>query len=228
MITRRLVNFELLQCLHLVGLSILIIQTIEPAVSQSVGYHPNFNLGFNPYLSETFGYGLGLPFGAYGMSYTSYPWLSIHGFSHGGSLVSKLHAKQIAKKLGSTLYSAPVDSKGSLALKKHPEYSMIPSSFDYGYGKHYGSAQVPNNPYKSAYGDFYVGHSTFPMIHEQSPYDGAEYHIMTKPYKYIKPILKAGALIGTAALINKKFLSLPEQLDPAGMIMGAKQILNKN
>lgn len=154
------------------------------------------------------------------MSYMMSPWSSMYGVGQTGSLISKLHAKQIAKKLGSSLYTPHGDLKDKFALKKYPDSSIIPNSFEYGYGKHYGAAQVPNNPYKSAYGDYYQTGSKYSMSADLSQMDSLEYPVVSsKSYKLIKPLIKVGALIGTAALLNKKFMTVPGQLDPAGMIL---------
>lgn len=218
-------------------IALAIILSLPPSrLAQSIGYHPNLNLGFNPYLSQTFGYGLGLPYGAYGLSPLKSPWHL--GFASGfdGGLISKLHAKTIVKKLSPSFIgpSYGIDLKEKLAHKKHSELSMVPNTFDYGYGKHYGSAQLPNNPYKSTYGDFYATNSMgYPHspVHQEysmsSHYDTFD-HPKMKHYRVIKPMLKVGAILTTAALLNKKLLSIPDNLDPSGMIMNVKDVLSKH
>lgn len=146
--------------------------------AQSIGYQPNSNLGFNPYLSPVFGYGLGIPYGAYNYSPIKNPWFSqsmlgsttfnnqhnYHGIpsigidEHGKpSFAGKLHAKSILKKFGQytpfPYYYGSIKNKYNL-MKQQQNY-LTPYGLDYGYGKHYGAAMIPNHPYKSTYGEYY-------------------------------------------------------------------------
>lgn len=223
--------------------------------AQSIGFHPQFNFGFNPYTSPVFGYGLGLPFGAYNMSPAKNPLLTMNYNSPSSLLpyvdaksgfMSKLHAKAFLKKLASTqiLSSGYLGMKDKLNLIKHPEYAFTPYGTGYGYGGHYGAAVVPNNPYKSTYGDYYdspqsslirpttttlIGDKTKPnqipiggrlpessaIVDHNPPVGG----IVMKPHSlYLKPLIKAGALL-TAVLLGKKALESPFRLDPSGMIL---------
>lgn len=222
---------------------------VSPARTQSIGYHPQFNFGFNPYTSPLFGYGLGLPFGSYGQSPTRNPWLmntispAPYADKHG--FISKVHAKAFLKKLASSqaLSSGYYGLKDKLNLMKHPEYAYTPYGAGYGYGKHYGAAVVPNNPYKSTYGDFYetadvsgvskplaaAATSTSSVKHGVLPIGGRlpESSFSSKlpavdvkaQASYLKPLIKVGALITTAALLGKKALENPIRLNPSGMIL---------
>lgn len=195
--------------------------------SQSIGYQPNFNYGFNPFFSPVHGYGLGLPYGAYGYSGAKHPWLAYHslwGSPTMGSLASKIHTKSLMKKLGAHggnyPYSSIFGAKYSGTLGPH--------SYNYGYGSHYGAARVPNNPYKSAYGDYYTSPSTHSTAvvtpdtnsYYDSSYVGSPMEYPMDKHAFIKPLLKAGALITTAALLGKKKLEMvPSRLNPSGMIL---------
>lgn len=218
------------------------------AETQSIGYHHQFNFGFNPYTSPVFGYGLGLPFGTYSMSPTRYPWLlnSIPStpFADKHGFISKIHAKAFLKKLASSqfLSSSYYGLKDKFNLMKHPEFAFTPYGAGYGYGKHYGSAVVPNNPYKSAYADYYDSSNVL----LSRPVKSATLVESAKPNKlpiggrfpessitgnlppanlepsrshYLKPLIKAGAIITTAALLGKKVLEGPTRLSPSGMIL---------
>lgn len=207
------------------------------SLAQSIGYHPNLNLGFNPYLSPVFGYGLGIPFGAYSsISPAKSPFLN----PAAGSLAlnhpftSKLHSKSIFKHIiPISDYSSSLKNKFAL-LKQQAFYPTTPYSLDYGFGKHYGAAIVPNNPYKGTYTDYYsktspaltgdplaVAHSS-PTSQLISSAGSAK----TAAYSFVKPLIKAGALLTTAALLGKKTLELGaynplifRKLNPTGMIL---------
>lgn len=230
--------------------------------AQSIGYQTNYNpFGFNPYTSPLYGYGLGMPYGSYGLNALKNPWLlqmgqmgGLGGFSSTGwpqssSFASKLHAKSILKKLGYDPYNS------------YPSYASYaaassPYSYNYGYGKHYGAAQVPNNPYKSAYGDYYStsaydgltpSSSSFkassvplttttttsqaayydqsPLINTLEPHQHHDGYVMDK-HAIIKPLIKAGAILTTAAILGKKKLELvPPKLNPTGMILNGLEHL---
>lgn len=224
--------------------------------AQSIGYQPNFHpFGFNPYMSPVYGYGLGLgsSYGSsYGLNALKNPWL-LSGSASGSNwypqtpssssnFASKFHAKSILKKLGSTSYD-PYNSY----------------NFNYGYGKHYGAAQLPNNPYKSTYGDYYsssaaaVASGSDPLTStslksssysQTNPYNSAatsydpsyssapldayeqpqhDFSMMNShKHALIKPLLKAGAILTTAAILGKKKYELiPHKLNPTGMILGS-------
>lgn len=217
------------------------------ANAQSIGYHPQFNFGFNPYLSPVFGYGLGLPFGAYSMAPTRYPWLmnsipSAH-YPDKNGFFSQLHTKAFLKKLATSqvLSANYYGLKDKLNLMKHPEFAYTPYGTGYGYGKHYGAAVVPNDPYKSKYGDYYETSATTmskPLVtsltgeqvkYGQIPIGGrppesslgaiAPPPIAKSYTHYLKPLIKVGALLTTAALLGKKALESPIQLNPSGMIL---------
>jgi len=157
-----------------VQILLFIYLQIEQIRSQSIGFHPQFNFGFNPYYSPIFGYGLGLPFGAYNLSPSKNPLLlgSISAttpFSDPNGFMSKAHAKAFLKKLATNqlinLSAYPVLSgsiKDKLNALKHPEFALSPYASGYGYGKHYGASTLPNNPYKSVYKDYYDG----PILNE--------------------------------------------------------------
>jgi hypothetical protein len=218
----------------------LIISSINVGTSaQSIGYHPQFNFGFNPYFSPVFGYGLGIPYGAYNISPTRYPWL-LSGipsvpFADKTGLMSKIHAKAFLTKLATSQVFAPgyYGIKDKLNLMKHPENAYTPYGAGYGYGKHYGAALVPNNPYKSVYSDYYdkgVTSASGPAIvgpakPNSIPIGGkllesSNVAISVKPYThYLKPFMKAGALLTTAAILGKKIFQAPAKLNPAGMII---------
>lgn len=209
------------------------------ASAQSIGYHPQFNFGFNPYFSPVFGYGLGLPFGAYNISPTRYPWLlnsmPAAPLADKTGLMSKIHAKAFLTKLATSQIISPgyYGIKDKLNLMKHPENAYTPFGAGYGYGKHYGAAVVPNNPYKSVYSDYYNdGQASIsrpavasPVKQGQIPIGGklieSPQMVATfKPYShYLKPLVKAGALITTAALLGKKIFEVPTKLNPSGMII---------
>lgn len=202
--------------------STLFLLTRLQSNAQSIGYQPSLNLGFNPYSSNVFGYGLGLPYGAYGMSPMANPFMSsaLLPSHYGGNLVSKLHSKMSFKKLFG-----------------YPMYLGSPYDANYGFGKHYGFAKVLNNPYKSAYGDYYNTdtmnepvasaslnhhlHAPYPVDEPLNFADATKTKLaMAKPY-LVKPLIKAGVLLTTAAILGKKSLMVPQamKLNPAGMII---------
>jgi hypothetical protein len=202
--------------------------------AQSIGYHPQFNFGFNPYSSPVFGYGLGMPFGAYNISPTRYPWLlnsvPTPPFADNTGLISKIHAKAFLTKLATSQILSPgyYGIKDKLNLMKHPENAYTPFGAGYGYGKHYGAALVPNNPYKGTFsGQASIGAPTagIPVKHGSIPIGGklsesSNVVISVKPYShYLKPLMKAGALITTAAILGKKIFEVPTKLNPSGMII---------
>lgn len=209
------------------------------ASAQSIGYHPQFNFGFNPYLSPVFGYGLGLPFGAYNFSPTRYPGLlnpmPSAPYADKTGLISKIHAKAFLAKLATSQVLSPgfYGLKDKLNLMKHPEYAYTPFGAAYGYGKHYGAALVPNIPYKSAHSDYLDnGQASIarpivasPIKPDTIPIGGklpesSNVIVNVKPYHhYLKPLMKAGALITTAALLGKKIFEIPTKLNPSGMII---------
>lgn len=128
--------------------------------TQSIGDHPTLNLGFNPYMSPIYGYGLGLGYGL-----TSLPpsiLLSGRPLANSllktGNIVKKIHEKKLLKQLA---------LPEKLMLLKHPENTFTPYGMAYGFGNHYGSATVPNNPYKSTYSDYYSGSQ--PLIESNQP-----------------------------------------------------------
>lgn len=203
--------------------------------AQSIGYHPNLFLGFNPYLSPVFGYGLGLPNGAYGYNGLRLPLMTGSTYNSPKGLLSKMHAKTFMKKFATypTALSPYYGSlKNKLQLMKHPEYMFTPYAADYGFGKHFGSAMVPNNPYKSAYADYYNNDysdgSKLKVPNQSSSYQDtgllaqpsmAEIHKAS----LIKPLIKIGALLTTAAILGKKTLESPAiRLNPAGMILNGR------
>lgn len=148
----------------------MIVVMIDFSTAQSIGYHPNLNMGFNPYLSSVYGYGLGLPYGAYGMS-SLRPWLpspitGLSSYGFGSSLLGKAHANSFLTKFVATPY----------------QYYK-PESY------------VDNNVSVGA----------------------------AKTYKIIKPLIKAGALLTTAAILGMKTLEAPIKLNPSGMIMSGRQ-----
>lgn len=214
---------------------------IKPSFAQSIGFHPQLNLGFNPYLSPIYGYGLGVPFGAYNFSPSRYPWLlssiSNGPYTDGSGFMGKIHAKAFLKKLAVGQYSVYHHQgtlKDKLNLMKHPEYAFTPYGQGYGYGKHYGAAVGPNNPYKSVYADYYdttTDHGHRPDVKpandlvtlatSHSPIaSGAPVY---KPYIHIKPLIKLGTLLTTAALLGKKTFEGPMRLNPSGMILSGTQ-----
>lgn len=201
-------------------------------MAQSIGYQTNFNpFGFNPYMSPVYGYGLGMPYGSYGLNALKNPWLlqmASSPFSSGTSFGGKFHAKSILKKLGYEPYGS-----------SYPYYSS-PYSYNYGYGKHYGAGQVANNPYKSAYGDYYsTSGSTANDLSSyktsaistagSSPYYDPnpltmepQHEFLLDKHAIIKPLIKAGAILTTAAILGKKKLDLvPPRLNPSGMILNS-------
>lgn len=213
------------------------IDYLTPVLTQSVGYHPNLNMGFNPYVSPVYGYGLGLPFGSYGYSIVRNPKLAIaamgtHQFNP-NTWLGKLHANTFLKKSHPfSLYPYYGSLKNKLTLLKHPEYSFTPYGLDYGYGKHYGSAMLPNNPYISPYQDFYHGESTMTkpslgnppkqQFYEPDNYAQPSEQIAGTPLvklnSIIKPLVKTGVILTTAAILGKKAFESPLRLNPAGMI----------
>ena len=245
---------DLHKCVRKIFLVIVICPSIYHADvsktttnAQSIGYHPQFNYGFNPYLSPVFGYGLGLPFGAYSMAPTRYPWLmnSIIStpYSDKNGFLSQLHTKAFLKKLATSqvLSANYYGLKDKLNLIKNPNYAYTPYGSGYGYGKHYGAAVVTNDPYKGKYGDYFESQAATmsrPLVtsttgeqvkYGQIPIGGrpAESTLGTiapipsvKSYShYLKPLIKVGALLTTAALLGKKALESPIRLNPSGMIL---------
>lgn len=213
------------------------LSLFELTSAQSIGYHPNLFLGFNPYLSPVFGYGLGIPNGAYGYSSIRLPSLLDPTKPSPNGLLGKIHAKTFLKKLAtypSALSPYYGSLKNKLQLMKHPEYLYTPYGLDYGYGKHYGSALVPNNPYKSPYSEYYnnspsgvretkfaakLPHQDTSLIEQGSEIAPEVY----KAYSFVKPMVKIGALLTTAAILGKKSLEYPAiRLNPAGMILNGR------
>ena len=134
-----------------------------------------------------------------------------------------MHAKSLLKKITSSqLNPHGTTFNNKLTLLKHPEYSLTPYGLDYGHGKHYGSAMVPNNPYKSAYGDYYTNQPIASNSHGLTPHNNlvdATGGDVVKPLGIMKPLIKAGALLTAAALLGKKTISSPIKLNPSGMII---------
>lgn len=218
-------------------------------LAQSIGYYPSLNLGFNPYLSPVFGYGLGLPYGAQGIGPTKDPVMAssligpqTYKISHPSDILGKIHAKIALKKLPFgpySLYMQPGYLKSRLGSLKYP-YAPLGLG-NYGYGKHYGSAMIPNNPYKSVYGEFYASESSpllapapaipSTIIHNHNQASSSSQHgtqilptyqpvpVVKPTHNFMKPLIKTGALLTTAALLGKKLLETPFKLDPAGMIL---------
>lgn len=208
--------------------------------SQSVGYHPNTNIGFNPYNSAVYGYGLGVPYGAYeGISPLRGPWHMGLGTELKTPLAGKLHAKAIMKHMPNMYLGPAANLKNKFAVLKNPQFAYNPYAVDYGYGKHYGAAAVPNNPYKSTFADYYTtgtgdnhgdhlvsaGSSESVAIDNNiAPvYDQdalALQHHMKMRHKF-KSLLKVGAVLTTAALLGKAKGELmpPMHLNPSGMIL---------
>lgn len=227
--------------------------------AQSIGYHPQFNIGFNPYHSTIFGYGLGLPFGANNLSPSKNPLLlgsitaSAPPFADKHGFISKAHAKAFLSKLATeqmiNLSGYPIGTGGfkdKLNVLKHPELALTPYGIGYGYGKHYGSAVIPNNPYKSVYADYYDGlpgsapakptnsikkdHllNSDPLVSSGSVITDT---IAVPRYKtfgrYIKPIIKTGAFLTSLLLLGKKIIDTPIRLNPNGMILHDIQPYNR-
>lgn len=212
---------------------------IKTVIAQSIGYHHNMNLGFNPYLSPVFGYGLGLPYGSYTHGPMKNPMLatSILGatLAHGQEFMKNFNSKTILKKFSPSishkLHKGSIMNK--IALMKNPEYMFTPYGVNYGFGKHYGAAMVPNNPYKSAYGDnFYdmqpaassdikVGAHDTDVVHPVDP--GLDLKIW-KIKSIVKPLLKAGAFLAAASLLKKNNMDIPAKLNPSGMILSGEQL----
>lgn len=233
---KRRQKLKLLVPLFLV-ISTIPISPFELTSAQSIGYHPNLFLGFNPYSSPVFGYGLGIPNGAYGYSSIRLPSLIDPTNPSPNGLLGKIHAKTFLKKLAtypSALSPYYGSLKNKLQLIKHPEYLYTPYGLDYGYGKHYGSALIPNNPYKSPYNDYYnnspnnVGETKIPAklphqdtnLMEQASEIAPEVY---KAYSFVKPMVKIGALLTTAAILGKRSLEYPAiRLNPAGMILNGR------
>lgn len=222
--------------LVIIAWSIQIFAT-KNVIAQSIGYHHNMNLGFNPYLSPVFGYGLGLPYGSYSHGPMKNPMLatSILGstLAHGQEFMTNLYSKSILKKISpgisSKLHKGSIMNK--IALMKNPEYLFTPYGANYGFGKHYGAAMVPNNPYKSAYGDnFYdmqpaastnskISPHTTDVVHPVDP--GLDMKIW-KIKSIVKPLLKAGAFFAAASLLKKNNMDIPSKLNPSGMILSGE------
>lgn len=232
---------EVVRVLSFIVVTLFANQIATPMKAQSIGYHPNLFLGFNPYLSPVFGYGLGLPYGAYSPNSLKQPLISdsVLGSSYGSGIhnwISKIHAKTLLKKYA--LHQPYQGSfKNKITLSKHPEYAFTPYGADYGLGKHYGSAVIPNNPYKSAYGDYYNDPAVSKLQASKhgsldSPYQhsnelaqaSTSYGEYVKPNSLIKPLIKVGALITTAALLGKKTLDPAIKLNPAGMIINGRGV----
>lgn len=234
-----------------------IVTLVKFSAAQSIGYHPQFNFGFNPYFSPIFGYGLGLPFGAYNLSPAKNPLLlgsiaATAPLSDKYGFMGKLHAKAFLKKLATNqlinLSSYPIGGgslKDQLNILKHPEFAVSPYGTGYGYGKHYGAAVLPNNPYKSVYVDYYdskasneiaTEHKLVPpsksdniLDHHSQPTIGpSELSSFTLPHhksynQYLKPIIKTGAFLTSLALLGKKIFETPIRLNPSGMILHDEQ-----
>lgn len=240
-------------CRHIVSETIILVMFysslhyLQTPMAQSIGYQPQFNLGFNPYTSPIFGYGLGLPYGAYNTSPTRFSWLTyntpIAPYTDKHGFISKIHARAFLKKLASSqvLSSRYYGLKDRFHLLMNPQYAFTPYGAGYGYGKHYGSAVIPNNPYKSTYGDYYdnsdlsiskqgeLAAAAGSLKHKQLPIGGrlpeGSIELNTPTLntghhkEYLKPIIKTGALLTTAALLGKKILESPLRLNPSGMIL---------
>lgn len=224
--------------LLLITWSIQII-TIKIVIAQSIGYHHNMNLGFNPYLSPVFGYGLGLPYGSFTHGPMKNPMLatSILGstLAQGQEIMKNLHPKSILKKVSPTisqkLHKGTILNK--IALMKNPEYLFTPYGVNYGFGKHYGAAMVPNNPYKSAYGDnFYDMQPAASTNIQKEPHETNALHPVDpaldlkiwKLKSIIKPLIKAGAFIAAASLLKKNNMDIPAKLNPSGMILSGENL----
>lgn len=220
------------------------IIAIKTVIAQSIGYHHNMNLGFNPYMSPVFGYGLGLPYGSYTHGPMKNPMLATSilaaTMAHGQDFLSNLNTKSVLKKISPSNISQKLH-KGTImnkiALMKNPEYLFTPYGFNYGYGKHYGAAMIPNNPYKSAYGDnFYdmqpAASSTMKVNLDQNhgtdtghhPVDPGLDWKMWKIKGFVKPLIKAGALIAAASLLKGKSMEIPSKLNPSGMILSGEHL----
>lgn len=209
-------------------LFVLALTFFNQVLGQSIGYQPNLNYGFNPYMSPVHGYGLGLPYGSNGLYGLKHPWLTYQSLwgSPFASLASKIHSKNILKKYGSYSYGGYNPYYGQSGGKYTSSYG--PYSYNYGYGAHYGSAQVPNNPYKGTYGDYYTSSNSYkttaaltdPQPYYESGPIGSVPDYQVDKHALIKPLIKAGALLTTAAIIGKKkFDMIPPRLDPSGMIL---------
>lgn len=184
--------------------ALICFDIVRQALAQSIGYQPQLNFGFNPYMSPVYGYGLGLPFGAYNLSPIKNPWLAHSMFDpfNPAGVMSKIHAKSFLTKLATSKYNFyPYygNLKAKLNLLKHPSSLATPYSKTYGYGRHYGAAMLPNNPYKSVYGDYYDQQGE--MTSDQLPVAS---EVKLKTYKLAKPLMKAGALLTAAALLGKR------------------------
>lgn len=185
---------------HIVLPTLLTIYLAHQTQAQSIGYHPQLNFGFNPFMSPVYGYGLGLPYGSNGLGPIKNPWLANSMFFpfHNAGVMSKIHAKSFLTKLATNKYNFyPYygNLKAKLNLLKHPSSLATPYGKTYGYGRHYGSATLPSNPYKSVYGDYYDYSNQI----EQHPAESQH-----KAYKLVKPLVKAGAILTAAALFGKK------------------------
>lgn len=214
---------------------------MSPVIAQSIGYHPNINMGFNPYLSSIHGYGLGLPYGSYGYSIIRNPKLAAASLglyqANINTWLGKLHAKSFLKKSHPySLYSNYGSFKNKLALFKHPEYAFTPNSLDYGYGRHYGATMLANNPYKSPYKDYYHAESIMSkpspvytskqQFHEPDNYAQASVQApdtsFVQSHGALKHLVKAGVLLTTAAFLGKKTFESPLKLNPSGMILSGR------
>lgn len=224
-----------MHCLGPLKILAVVAALAVPGASQSLGFYPTLNLGFNPYLSPLYGYGLGLGYGA-GLA----PVKAALQLGGGGPLISKLHGKTLLKQL--TL-------PGKLVALRDPELAFSPYNFDYTFGRHYGAAMLPNNPYKSAYMDYYatqpdlVTSASAPIVkhhrhnfaqaspaYPPGPHieSSADALLSSKKHALIKPLLKVGALLTATALLAKKTYDLPTaMLNPAGMIIGNSQVAHQ-
>lgn len=185
---------------HIILPALLTLCVAHQNLAQSIGYHPQLNFGFNPFMSPVYGYGLGLPYGSQGLGPIKNPWLASSMLLpfHNAGVMSKIHAKSFLTKLTTNKYNFyPYygNLKAKLNLLKHPASIATPYSKTYGYGRHYGAATMPNNPYKSAYGDYYDYSNQI----EQFPAES-----QLKSSKLVKPLVKAGAILTAAALLGKK------------------------
>lgn len=183
-------------------LALLYISFTGQTFAQSIGYQSQLNFGFNPYMSPVYGYGLGLPYGAYNLSPMKNPWLVHSMFDpFKASLMGKLHAKSFLTKLATSKYNFyPYfgNLKAKLNILKHPSSLATPYGKTYGYGRHYGAAMLSNNPYKSVYGDYYD---------HQDQVSPDQLPVASEPkykYKLAKPLLKAGALLAATSVLGSK------------------------
>lgn len=232
--------------------SLVFLTTCLIAISsaQSIGHHSNLNFGFNPYLSPVFGYGLGLPYGAYSplSPMKSSPFIAGSLLNPATPLASKLHTKSILKEFNEFpvhhgLGNFAPTIKEKLALLKQQKHLKTPYTLDYGYGKHYGSAMILNHPYKKSpldHDHLISAASSKNLIHQAAD-NHFDHHLapMVSKKSYssiIKPLAKAGAIVATAALIKgAKHFPLSNlihpiysysKLNPAGMISSQASAIN--